>query len=145
MRQWDVGDNVDLNVLRCPLCKLIQDSHEHLFFECPYSFKVWRMVVQKANIHNAPTKLNDIVSWLVPSSNRNSFTSVVSRLVFAASTYFLWQERNNRIHSKDARMEQKLSDIIIEMVRLKITSLHLKKTSGVMKALGHWRIPTEAT
>lgn len=103
------------------------------------------MVVQKANIHNAPTKLNDIVSWLVPSSNRNSFTSVVSRLVFAASTYFLWQERNNRIHSKDAWMEQKLSDIIIQMVRLKITSLHLKKTSGVMKALGHWRIPIEAT
>ncbi|GJX55826.1 reverse transcriptase domain, reverse transcriptase zinc-binding domain protein [Tanacetum coccineum] len=30
MRQWDVGNDVDLNLLRCPLCKTEPDSHNHL-------------------------------------------------------------------------------------------------------------------
>ncbi|GJR26784.1 reverse transcriptase domain, reverse transcriptase zinc-binding domain protein [Tanacetum coccineum] len=31
LSKWDVGNDVDLNLLRCPLCKLQPDSHEHLF------------------------------------------------------------------------------------------------------------------
>ena len=30
--------NVDLN---CPLCKVREDSHEHLFFQCDYAAKIW--------------------------------------------------------------------------------------------------------
>ncbi|GKE95401.1 reverse transcriptase domain, reverse transcriptase zinc-binding domain protein, partial [Tanacetum coccineum] len=33
LRQWDVGESVYLNLLQCPLCKDVPDSHEHLFFE----------------------------------------------------------------------------------------------------------------
>ncbi|GJU57183.1 reverse transcriptase domain, reverse transcriptase zinc-binding domain protein [Tanacetum coccineum] len=40
LRQWDVGESVDLNLLRCPLCKAVPDSHEHLFFKCSFSSKV---------------------------------------------------------------------------------------------------------
>ncbi|GJZ65006.1 reverse transcriptase domain-containing protein [Tanacetum coccineum] len=29
MRQWDVGNDVDLNLLRCALCESQQDSHTH--------------------------------------------------------------------------------------------------------------------
>nr|GFA74073.1 hypothetical protein [Tanacetum cinerariifolium] len=64
LRQWDVGEHVDLTLLRCSLCKLVQDSHEHLFFECPFSLKVWNLVVQKAGLHNVPSRLEDIISWL---------------------------------------------------------------------------------
>ncbi|GKC95097.1 homeodomain-like protein, partial [Tanacetum coccineum] len=34
LRQWDVGVNTDLSLLRCPLCNTQQDSHAYLFFEC---------------------------------------------------------------------------------------------------------------
>nr|GEU92533.1 hypothetical protein [Tanacetum cinerariifolium] len=97
MRQWDVGDKDDLNLLHCPL------------------------------------------------SNRRSLNSVVSCLVFAASAYFMWQEQNNRVHSKDIRKEDQLSKIIIEMVRLKIATLHIKRTSIVVKTLAHRRISFDMT
>ncbi|GJR90914.1 hypothetical protein Tco_0214925 [Tanacetum coccineum] len=61
--QWDVGDTFDLNLLRCPLYKLIQDSHEHLFFECPFSLKVWKLVSKRAGLHNIPSRLDDITTW----------------------------------------------------------------------------------
>ncbi|GJX94924.1 hypothetical protein Tco_0349510 [Tanacetum coccineum] len=37
LRQWDVGPSIDLNLLKCPLCDLVPDSHDHLFFECSFS------------------------------------------------------------------------------------------------------------
>ncbi|GJQ91090.1 reverse transcriptase domain-containing protein [Tanacetum coccineum] len=35
--QWEVGPDVDLDPLVCPLCEAQKDSREHLFFECPFS------------------------------------------------------------------------------------------------------------
>ncbi|GJW79033.1 hypothetical protein Tco_0140715 [Tanacetum coccineum] len=39
LQQWDVGPSIDLNLLRCPLCELVPDSHDHLFFECPFLYR----------------------------------------------------------------------------------------------------------
>ncbi|GJT41700.1 hypothetical protein Tco_0941565 [Tanacetum coccineum] len=44
MRQWDVGGDTDLNLLRCALYDNFPDSHTHLFFECTFSEKVWSYV-----------------------------------------------------------------------------------------------------
>nr|GEU38561.1 hypothetical protein [Tanacetum cinerariifolium] len=40
MRQWDVGGDTDLNLLRCALCDNCPDSHMYLFFKCTFSAKV---------------------------------------------------------------------------------------------------------
>ncbi|GJX76053.1 hypothetical protein Tco_0322864 [Tanacetum coccineum] len=40
IRQWDVGVNTSLNLLRCALCDTQPDTHAHLIFECPFSSKV---------------------------------------------------------------------------------------------------------
>nr|GEU44033.1 hypothetical protein [Tanacetum cinerariifolium] len=39
--QWDVSPSIDLNLLGCPLCNMVPDSHDHLFFECSFSSHVW--------------------------------------------------------------------------------------------------------
>ncbi|GJR79375.1 RNA-directed DNA polymerase, eukaryota, reverse transcriptase zinc-binding domain protein [Tanacetum coccineum] len=54
LRQWDVGINTDLNLLRCSLCNTQSDSHAHLFFECPYSSKVWKLVRHLADMELVP-------------------------------------------------------------------------------------------
>ncbi|GJX51199.1 reverse transcriptase domain, reverse transcriptase zinc-binding domain protein [Tanacetum coccineum] len=56
LRQWDVGTSIDLNLLRCPLCNLVPDSHDHLFFECAFSSQVWfkysfRLVLAATSYH----------------------------------------------------------------------------------------------
>ena len=90
MRQWDVGSNIDLNLLRCPLCKVQPDSHDHLFFECAYSSQVWIKVLNKAEISFVSSKWSDIVDWLLPIAHRNNVTIIVGRLIVAASSYFIW-------------------------------------------------------
>ncbi|GJT71612.1 hypothetical protein Tco_1030898 [Tanacetum coccineum] len=42
------------------------DSHDHLFFECPYSSRVWLQVLHMADIQFASSKWRDIIDWLLP-------------------------------------------------------------------------------
>ncbi|GJT75663.1 hypothetical protein Tco_1042388, partial [Tanacetum coccineum] len=67
---WDIQMCWDLT---CPLCEATPDSHEHLFFICPFANSVWSRMKVKAG------------------------------LVVAASAYFIWQERNWRLFKKSKR------------------------------------------
>lgn len=143
LRQWDVGESVNLNLLRCPLCRLQPDSHTHLFFECTYSMQVWNSVCPLAGMQNEPPSWDTIIAWIQTISKRNSRKSVVPRLVFDAASYLVWQERNLRIYGKDQRREDQIRDVIIEVVRLKLMSLRFKNTANVSKMLKLWKIPYE--
>ena len=76
----------------------------------------------------------------MPLSLKNSIESIVSRLVFAASTYFIWQERNNRIYSNESNLEEQVCGMILEVVRLKLTTIQFKKTPKVVRTLLKWKI-----
>ncbi|GKA14481.1 putative RNA-directed DNA polymerase [Tanacetum coccineum] len=78
MRQWDVGLDIDLNLFRCSLCKAQPDSHDHLFFECPYSSRVWLQVFHMVDIQFGSSKWCDIMDVLLPIS-KQSFLSPKGR------------------------------------------------------------------
>ncbi|GJY88494.1 polypyrimidine tract-binding protein homolog 2 isoform X1 [Tanacetum coccineum] len=58
LRQWDVGESMDLSLLRCPLCNLIPDLHEHLFFAYFFSSQVWHYVRSMADMDLIPPTLH---------------------------------------------------------------------------------------
>lgn len=140
MRQWDVGNDVDLNLLRCSLCKTQPDSHNNLFFECSYASQVWFRVLQVAEIQFVSSKWDDIMAWLLPISDQDNVLIIVAHLVLAAVSYFVWQERNNRVHGKSERNPEQLSKVIVEMVRLKLASIQFKKNALVENMRKTWRI-----
>ncbi|GKC19273.1 reverse transcriptase domain, reverse transcriptase zinc-binding domain protein, partial [Tanacetum coccineum] len=76
VRQWDVGSDTDLNLLRCALCKAQRDSHSHLFFECPFSRKIWLYVRGLAGMDLIPHNLHDIISHLQPMQNKRTARSI---------------------------------------------------------------------
>ncbi|GJT74007.1 hypothetical protein Tco_1033293 [Tanacetum coccineum] len=76
VRQWDVGSDTDLNLLRFGLCKAQRDSHSHLFFECPFSAKVWLYVRDLAGMDLIPPNLHDIISHLQPMQNKRTARSI---------------------------------------------------------------------
>ncbi|GJS47531.1 hypothetical protein Tco_0597652 [Tanacetum coccineum] len=79
-----------------------------------------------AGLRIVSSRFSDIVAWLVPLSLKNSIESIVSRLVFAAASYYIWQERNNHLFSNDSRQEEHVCDAIMKTVRFKMTSIHFK-------------------
>ena len=47
-------------------------------------------------------------------------TSTVARLIVAATSYYVWQERNNRIHGKGERKTEQVTNMIVDMIRIKL-------------------------
>ncbi|GJS51707.1 RNA-directed DNA polymerase, eukaryota [Tanacetum coccineum] len=89
VKPWDVAPNTDLSILRCVLCGLHMDSHEHPFFECTFSAKVWCLVRNYAEMNMVRPILDEILLWFQPMASRRTFKAVVGKLIFAASTYIL--------------------------------------------------------
>ena len=143
LRPWDVGEDVDLSSLRCPLCKVEQDTHDHLFFACNFSSQVWIQVVQKADVQIGSHIWSDIMRWLLPMARKNNAICIVGRLIVAASSYYVWQERNNRLHDSGAKSVEQLVNLILDTVRLKLASIKFKRNARVAKLKTIWNLPAD--
>ncbi|XP_071714268.1 uncharacterized protein [Rutidosis leptorrhynchoides] len=128
LKAWDRRDDI---TLVCSLCKSCSNSHDHLFFECKFSTRVWKKVSNMLIHPINSIKWRDILESFIPDAHRNLARIVVSKLCFAASVYFIWQERNNRIFKGVGRSEEKLFEIIFSMVRLKLMTIKFKDSDEV--------------
>ncbi|GKB42989.1 hypothetical protein Tco_0887931 [Tanacetum coccineum] len=143
LRQWDVGPSIDLNLLRCPLCDLVPDSHSHLFFECVFSSHVWSKGRVLCRMDSIPPRLIDIITFITPISKGKTVVSILSRIVVAATSYYIWKERNERLFNKISMSPDQIVQVILSMVRLKLVSFKFKKTSTRSRLLlDQWKIPS---
>ncbi|GKC07707.1 putative reverse transcriptase domain, reverse transcriptase zinc-binding domain protein [Tanacetum coccineum] len=71
--------------------------------------KVWEHLKHFSGISNIPYELNSIVDFLIPSAKLRSARSVIAKLIFAGSCYFIWQERNERLFRKKKRSHDQVN------------------------------------
>nr|GEV38763.1 reverse transcriptase domain, reverse transcriptase zinc-binding domain protein [Tanacetum cinerariifolium] len=119
--------SIDLNLLRCLMCDLVPDSHDHLFFECVFSSHVWSKVHVLCGMESIPPRLIDVTTFITPISKGKMVVSILSRLVFTATSYYIWMERNRRLFKKKTSSPDQIVDVIISMVQLKSVTLKFKK------------------
>ncbi|GJR10310.1 uncharacterized mitochondrial protein-like protein [Tanacetum coccineum] len=74
--------------MKCVLCDLCPDSHDHLFFACSYSSLVWNEMLKTLS-KRIISDWNNIVEEISKMKANNSIDSIVSRLVFGAVVYFI--------------------------------------------------------
>nr|GEW89660.1 hypothetical protein [Tanacetum cinerariifolium] len=112
IRRWDVGFNVDLNLLHCKLC-----------------------------MEMIPPILDDVILYLQPMAHKRNVLSVIGRILVAAASYFIWVEQNNRTFKNFRRSSEEIRDIIIVTVRLKLFTFRFKNTTKVNELLARWKMP----
>nr|GEX26867.1 reverse transcriptase domain, reverse transcriptase zinc-binding domain protein [Tanacetum cinerariifolium] len=123
MRQWYLGTNVVLNMLRCPLCESQKDTYEHLFFKYSFSALVWNSVRHLAGMDHIQEKLNDVVLFLKPIENKRT-ENIIGRLILVATSYFIWLEQNNHTFKKAKKNLKQIKDIIMVTVSQKLLMSH---------------------
>ncbi|GJT02058.1 hypothetical protein Tco_0823227 [Tanacetum coccineum] len=101
-----------------------------------------RSVWDNIRAHRDEVGWDDIIAWIVSISKFKTVSSVVGSLVLAASSYYVWQERSNRLFSKGERRVEELRDIITDVVRLKLASLRFKSTARVERLITFWKLPS---
>ncbi|KAJ0548500.1 putative reverse transcriptase zinc-binding domain-containing protein [Helianthus annuus] len=119
IQEWNWASG-SMDLMCCLLCKRDMDSHSHLFFECSYSNQIWCSVRKKVGMNHIQGKWEDIVTWLIPILSSKSAHIVAAKLVLVASAYYIWQERNARFLKNQLRTPEKVEEIIVETVRLKL-------------------------
>ncbi|KVH88545.1 Phytosulfokine [Cynara cardunculus var. scolymus] len=133
----------------CVLCENGMESHEHIFIACTYSHDVWNNMGGLKGTGDLMNilKRNDL-SWdnfvglmsNIPTSN--SIWSIFQRIVLAAVIYFIWQERNIRMHGGEKRSAGVLANQIVEIVKLRLLGLKIKNNAQTlwMFTLGNLKI-----
>lgn len=100
----------------CSLCEIFNETRDHLFLRCPYSYGVWRLCFQRLRCPFMRFNTWDIfMRWLRSSSSSTPALSL--RLIMTqAMIYCLWRERNRRIlngsHVQQRLFSSRLSGLL---------------------------------
>ncbi|KAJ4881254.1 Uncharacterized protein Rs2_38309 [Raphanus sativus] len=117
MATWGLG--VDGN---CVLCNSGQESRDHLFFNCRYSYCIWRDLLSGSPISTPPCQWNDALQALKSRTYTREWRLLL-HLVWQATIYFTWSERNTRIHRSNFRSATSISKEIDLLIRRKIAAI----------------------
>ncbi|PWA39286.1 reverse transcriptase domain, Reverse transcriptase zinc-binding domain protein [Artemisia annua] len=127
--------------VQCPLCEECPDSHEHLFFECPYSTLIWQDMKKRIKKDEWSDKWKEILFDISEMPCNNNIMSIMRRLVLAACVYYIWTERNKRIFSNEKKDYKEVLKDIISNIRFKMASLTVKDSNMVNEVYKQWKSP----
>lgn len=111
----------------CVLCNTCDESRDHLFFECEYSNAIWRFFTSRAGLY-PPTQFMAALLW-VNSATSSRNLSLIIKLIFQASIYLIWRERNSRIHSTNARSPLSIIKEIKTILRARLDPISRAQSS----------------
>ncbi|CAA7027559.1 unnamed protein product [Microthlaspi erraticum] len=95
-----------------------EESRQHMFFDCQFSKEVWFFFTWAANL-TCPTLFDDVVVWIINASLNPNVKSII-KLLFQATIYLLWKDRNSRLHSSISRLSGSVREEIKSVTRRKI-------------------------
>ncbi|GJV63341.1 hypothetical protein Tco_1474169 [Tanacetum coccineum] len=102
--------------------------------------KVWNQVKGVAGLASSNASIYDTIDDIIPFAARKTSKSINAKLVVAATSYFIWQERNGRLFKNNKRTVNQVVDCIMNTVRLKLMSCRLKKSRSACDIVKAWNL-----
>ena len=128
--------------IRCYLCNTQMKDHNHLFFNCPISNQIWRLVQSKCGIHVLQRSWTNTIEWLSMEWKIDNLTYQSWKLSLAVTVYNIWLERNSRLHCQKANGEIQITEKIYEMIIMKLSSLKgLPESTNNRRVATTWNLP----
>jgi hypothetical protein len=121
----------------CSFCP-DEENHDHLFFNCPFTKKVWDDVSYKSQIIWQSQTLSGLVN-LLSSLRRKDLETTLTKLTFTVSLYHIWIERNLRKFQNIQHNVPSLVHNICSDMRYRMLSLH-KIPTGANSLLEAWNL-----
>ncbi|XP_071700677.1 uncharacterized protein [Rutidosis leptorrhynchoides] len=99
---------------------------------------VWNEVKKYLLFKGLPDKLQNVVNSLAEFPFRNQIWDIINRLSVTAAVYHIWNERNCRMFRGRRRSEMNLIMVIIDGIKLKLTTLIVKRSNAIRVAEKNW-------
>ncbi|GJW15975.1 reverse transcriptase zinc-binding domain-containing protein [Tanacetum coccineum] len=123
----------------CPLCGKCADSHDHLFFSCEFSSKVWCYLCKKIEC-TLPFIWATIVHVIVGLGFKNNINNITRRLLIGASVYMIWKERNARIFMNKKQTEDEVIRQIEDNIKSSLMCLTIKESNAIKNVENIWNV-----
>lgn len=85
------------NPTLCCVCGASSESRDHLFLHCSLSENIWRTVLHRFGRQRLFYDWSEMVAWI--SLNSGQFSLTLKRLVAQTVIFYIWKERNARLHN----------------------------------------------
>ncbi|XP_013639752.1 PREDICTED: uncharacterized protein LOC106345022 [Brassica oleracea var. oleracea] len=130
MRSWGIEQC-------CMFCGEKNETRDHLFFACPYSFTVWTNTAKRL-LGGAitPDRTDTVASLMLPARTRHDH--VLKMMVFQTVFYSVWKERNSRRHGGVWVTTEKITRTIDKQIRNRISSLRYVKNHPLEGLMRRW-------
>lgn len=102
----------------CVYCGL-QESYNHLFFECQVIKNIWKQMMNQVGINHCPWVWNIELCWVSQITRGKGRKMKLLKMVLAETVYQFWIIQN-RIILQDSNKEALHSKEIIELVRVRV-------------------------
>ncbi|GJS11030.1 hypothetical protein Tco_0367826 [Tanacetum coccineum] len=113
--------------------------------KCNVKYPILRNIQCPTIVENIEDKLDrdyksidEVIKYLEDHACKNNIWSVLNKLILAAVTYYLLQERNGRIFRQENRSEKELCSIIKDNIKYKLMSLGVKRYNVGMNVAEAW-------
>ena len=113
-----------MNVKRtCCNCQKEKETRDHLFFGYSYAKDIWKKIMQLYGLHRDVGLLAKELTWAVQRIKGKALISIILRIAWKAFIYFVWKERNRRLHNELAETAMQLLERVKDVVRIKLADL----------------------
>ncbi|KAG2251719.1 hypothetical protein Bca52824_081855 [Brassica carinata] len=130
MRTWG-------HVQGCLFCGEPNESRDHLFFACPYTYTLWIEVIGTL-LGRPPDPDWERTLVHLTTHGFDRLVYILLRLTFQTTIYMIWSERNDRKHLKKPRQVTQLAKLIGETVRNRISSVKYSEKPRLRGLMQLW-------
>lgn len=121
----------------CLLCKTMEESRDHLFFECSYSKEVWQGTIKEMMGRRRCYKWLDVFQ-VVAKGIQGRIVTMLLRYCFQAVAYAIWHERNVRRAGEPSLPASCLIARIDKLIRNRISSIRRRAGGKHEKTMEAW-------
>ncbi|KAF2570395.1 hypothetical protein F2Q70_00001947 [Brassica cretica] len=120
----------------CLLCNSSPESRDHMFFQCGFAWGIWESLAPRTGF--IPRR-----SWSQTISQlqllrRRSILGMLTLLCWQSCLYWIWAERNGRLHRQNFRSQDVLIRLIDRQIKDKILSFRSSNPSLSSKMMQLW-------
>ncbi|CAL5411864.1 unnamed protein product [Camellia sinensis] len=106
----------------CVLCEEQNKDHNHLFFGCFFSQRIWQSLQVKCNMQWPHLLLSNLIDWFSTHTRGKSLSTTIYKLVLTCSIYCIWHERNCTIFQSKKSNENSVLSRIKNLIRHRLLS-----------------------
>ncbi|XP_050938813.1 uncharacterized protein LOC127148660 [Cucumis melo] len=117
LHRWDSSV-----LLSCILCQGGMESRDHLFFSCSFGGDVWSRVLRIMASSHRIGHWGVELFWICHQGIGKGVRRKLWRVLWCATIYFIWNERNHRLHGGQAHDPIVIFHLICSWIRARAGS-----------------------